>query len=82
MFYASQHQVVNEQQDINEITFFEGRLPHNMVLHSTFVYVDDGYFQCLWEADNIDMIQQYIKTKLGDECHSDYYIIDPITTIA
>ncbi len=53
-----------------------------MVLHSTFVYIKEGYFQCLWEADNIDNIQQYINTTVGDECQSDYYSIDPMTAIA
>lgn len=82
MFYVSQHQVLNQQQNVNDIAVFEARLPNNMILHSTFVYIEEGYFQCLWEADNIDNIQQYISKTVGDECQSDYYNIDPMTAIA
>ncbi len=82
MFYASQHQLLNQQQKVNDLAFFEGKLPKNMVLHSTFVYVEEGYFQCLWEAENIDMVQQYIDVTVGDDCQNDYYNVDPITAIA
>lgn len=82
MFYASQHQLLNLQHNVNDIAVFERNLPNKMILHSTFVYIEEGYFQCLWEADTIDMVQQYISTTVGDECQSDYYNVDPMTTIA
>ncbi|WP_297478160.1 hypothetical protein [uncultured Photobacterium sp.] len=82
MFFVSQHQLLNQQQNINNIAFFEQELPSKMLLHSTFIYVEEGYFQCVWEAENTDMLLQYIHTTVGDGCQIDYYSVDPITAIS
>ncbi|MEC6798217.1 hypothetical protein VXS03_14230 [Photobacterium sp. S4TG1] len=81
MFFVSQHHLLNQQQNINEIAFFERELPNKMLLHSTFIYVEEGYFQCVWEAENTEILLQYINTTIGDECQTDCYSIDPIMAI-
>ncbi|PST89544.1 hypothetical protein C9I86_10045 [Photobacterium sp. NCIMB 13483] len=81
MFFVSQHQRLNPQQNINDIAFFEQALPNKMLLHSTFIYVEEGYFQCVWEAENSDMLLQYINTAVGDECQIECYNVDPFTAI-
>lgn len=82
MFYVSQHQLIGQQQNINDIAFFSPELPNEMVLHSTFIYVEDSYFQCFWEAKNIELVQQYIHTAVGSECITECYGVDPMTAIA
>ena len=82
MFYASCHQRRDQAQNVNDIAIFEQPIPKNMILHSTFVYIEEGYFQCLWEASDVYIIQHYITTTLGDVCLHDYYSVDPITAIA
>ncbi|SJZ99922.1 hypothetical protein [Photobacterium toruni] len=82
MFYVSHHQLIERQQNIYDIASFNHKLPHEMVLHSTFIYVEEGYFQCFWEAKSTEVLQQYIYTALGDECITECYSVDPMTAIA
>jgi hypothetical protein len=53
-----------------------------MLLHSTFIYENEGYFQCVWEAENREILLQYINKIVGGEYQTDCYGIDPFTAIS
>ncbi|MCD9466083.1 hypothetical protein [Photobacterium iliopiscarium] len=84
MFFVSQHQRLDQQQNNNNngIAFFDRELPNKMLLHSTFIYENEGYFQCVWEAENREILLQYINKIVGGEYQTDCYGIDPFTAIS
>lgn len=82
MFFASKHQFNDRQLFLHEVQALGEGLPKTIKNHLTLVYVEDNVFQCIWEASDILPIQEYMSAKLAQICESDYYALDPMTTIA
>ncbi|KJG13394.1 hypothetical protein UB38_09795 [Photobacterium iliopiscarium] len=73
---------INNKIIITVLLFFDRELPNKILLHSTFIYENEGYFQCVWEAENREILLQYINKIVGGEYQTDCYGIDPFTAIS
>ncbi|EAR53551.1 hypothetical protein SKA34_10470 [Photobacterium sp. SKA34] len=81
MFFTSEHKMTNEEQFFIRSEYMGRNLPSNLQLHLSLIYVDNQTFQCVWEAESIEMIEHYVDAQLADCCQSHYFEIDPFSAI-
>ncbi|KJF94026.1 hypothetical protein UB33_11395 [Photobacterium angustum] len=81
MFFTSEHKMTNEEQFFIKSQHMGRNLPSNLQLHLSLIYVDNQTFQCVWEAESLEMVEDYVEAQLADCCQSHYFEVDPFSAI-
>jgi hypothetical protein len=53
-----------------------GDPPEGVTLHSTYPRKDGARATCLWEADSVNAVREYVDAFGGDASHNDYFEVD------
>jgi hypothetical protein len=77
MFIAIQHEITDPEQFWQKASGALTHPPSGMRVHSTMLSQHEGLCQCMWEAESIDSVREFLEPELGDSCVNTYYQIDP-----
>lgn len=56
--------------------------PSGMRLHTTMVVERHKLCQCMWEAESIDVVRNYLEPELGEASINTYGLVDLIEPLA
>jgi hypothetical protein len=51
-------------------------LPSGMTLHSTIPNGDGSRAVCVWEADSVDSVRDFVETNAGDVSSNEYFEVN------
>ncbi len=52
-------------------------VPAEVTLHSTYPSSDGRHATCLWEAESVDAVHDFLEPILGPYGRNDYFEVDP-----
>ena len=77
MFIAIQHEITDPEEFWQKANGALTHLPAGMRLHSTMGSQSESMCQCMWEAESIDAVREYLEPELANSCVNTYFQIDP-----
>ena len=77
MYIAIQHEITDPELFWQKASVVLAHPPAGMRLHSIMVSESQKLCQCMWEAESIDMLMDFLETELSDSSVNTYYEIDP-----
>jgi len=77
MFIAIQHEITDPELFWQKASGALAHPPAGMRLHTTMVSEHQKLCQCMWEAESIDMVREFLEPELANSCVNTYYQIDP-----
>ncbi|MCW8330232.1 hypothetical protein MD588_15585 [Photobacterium sp. SDRW27] len=77
MFIAIQHEITDPELFWQKASGALTHPPVGMRLHSTMISEHQKLCQCMWEAESIDMVREFLEPELANSCVNTYYQIDP-----
>lgn len=77
MFIAIQHEITDPELFWHQASTAFANPPAGMRLHTAFVNEQENLCQCMWEAESIDQLREYLETELTDSSVNTYYEVDP-----
>ncbi|ELR66996.1 hypothetical protein C942_04700 [Photobacterium marinum] len=77
MFIAIEHEITDPELFWQKASGAMSHPPAGMRLHSTMVSEHQKMCQCMWEAESIDIVREFLEPELANSCVNTYYQIDP-----
>lgn len=56
-----------------DVEEFKAALPPNLKLHHAFAARDGNHGACLWEAESVDAVRDFLDPAMGDSSRNVYY---------
>jgi hypothetical protein len=56
-----------------DIEAFKASLPPNLTLHHAFAARDASHGACLWEAESVDAVRDFLDPAMGDSSRNVYF---------
>ncbi|UTV30382.1 hypothetical protein [Photobacterium atrarenae] len=81
MFVAIEHVIKDPDAFWQKVGDMLASPPSGMQLHSTMISERHSLCQCMWEAESIDVVRDYLEPELGGISVNTYYHVDPDTAI-
>ncbi|KLV06923.1 hypothetical protein ABT56_07140 [Photobacterium aquae] len=77
MYIVIEHEITDPARFWRKADVAISEAPAGMRLCSTIVNDYQKCCQCMWQADSIDAIRDYLEPALGDVCNTLYGEVDP-----
>ncbi|WP_299019707.1 hypothetical protein [uncultured Photobacterium sp.] len=77
MFIAIEHEITDPELFWQKASGALSHPPSGMRLHSTMVSEYQKMCQCMWEAESIDMVREFLEPELANSSVNTYYQVDP-----
>jgi len=81
MFIATEHKITDLDTFSQKAGPALGQPPAGMRLQTALLDKDAHCCRCIWEADSIESVQNYLEPELGSASVTAYYLLDPYSAI-
>ncbi|AJR05563.1 hypothetical protein C9J03_00225 [Photobacterium gaetbulicola] len=77
MYIVIQHEITDPELFWQRASGVLTHPPSGMRLHATMIVERHKLCQCMWEAESIDMVRDYLEPELGEASINTYGLVDP-----
>ncbi|KLV07957.1 MULTISPECIES: hypothetical protein [Photobacterium] len=77
MYIVTQHEITDPELFWQKASGTLTHPPVGMRLHSTMVVERNKLCQCMWEAESIDVVRDFLEPELGEASVMTYGLVDP-----
>lgn len=81
MFIVIQHEITDPELFWQKASGMLTHPPSGMRLHTTMVVERHKLCQCMWEAESIDVVRDFLEPELGKASINTYGLVDPDSAI-
>ncbi len=76
MYFAVKHNISNPGEFWSRAQASLPNLPEGIKIHSVLPNATMNEAVCLWEANNLEQMQEYLEGKTGDVSKNDYLVVN------
>lgn len=78
MFVVVEHTVTDQESFWGpQADEFVAKLPREVILHATYASADGGRAVCLWEAQSVDRLRNFLDPATAGMSKNAYLAVDP-----
>ncbi|QUJ69984.1 hypothetical protein KDD30_17660 (plasmid) [Photobacterium sp. GJ3] len=81
MFVVTEHQINDIELFSRKASTALGQPPAGLQLQTALLNKESHCCQCIWEAESVESVQNYLDPTLGDASVNLYYLLDPDSAI-
>lgn len=81
MYIAIQHHISNPSKFERAAKEIGERIPTGIKALSFLPNKDYSMANCLWEAESLDKVREFVESEVGDCSKNDYYVVDVKTAM-
>jgi hypothetical protein len=81
MFVGIQHRIKNADAMLSRSEKLAENAPSGVQAHQFYLSADRQFATCIWEADSVDAVRDYIDGVQGDSSQNTYFEVDPQASV-